>query len=173
MSSIWERICEVFTTLVRPSRRKTRVSFSPSTLHREIIRHTKLSASPNPFFNFLAEVRMKASGGELTHPGCGSMSPRESARIAKTAGRLWNSMSEEQKQPYRNIAFEQRKLKRLRGRRRRSYLTARRRKKRKTPVQCAFLYPPKDSRPSNTSVNNLCGDDDTYSTCSDAPESKI
>uniref|UniRef100_A0A0A1WLV9 High mobility group B protein 4 n=1 Tax=Zeugodacus cucurbitae TaxID=28588 RepID=A0A0A1WLV9_ZEUCU len=143
MSAIWDKMCEVFTLLVRPTRRKTRVTFSPSTLHREIIRHTKLSASTNPFFNFLAEVRMKANGGQLMHPGCGSMSARESARIAKTAGRLWNSMTDEQKQPYRSIAMEQRKLKRLR--RRRSNLTARRRRTPlhcKTPVECKFILPP-------------------------------
>ncbi|XP_036331566.1 uncharacterized protein LOC118743143 [Rhagoletis pomonella] len=185
MSAIWEKICEVFSTLVRPSRRKTRVSFSPSTLHREIIRHTKLSASPNPFFNFLAEVRMKASGGELTRPGCGSMSPRESTRLAKTAGRLWNAMSDEQKQPYRSIAMEQRKLKRLRGRRRRSNLYARRRRKRRSPVQCDFLLPPQNrtksqkdtTRSSNTSISSsTCdgdGNADTGSVCSDGGESKI
>lgn len=134
-------MCEVFTSLVRPTRRKTRrVTFSPSTLHRELIRHLEPSASRNPFFNFLAEVRMKANGGELMQLNCGSMSPRVSARIAKAAGRLWNSMTDEQKKPYRSIAMEQRKLKRLR--RRRSYLTARKRKKRKMPVECKFLLPP-------------------------------
>ncbi|XP_011192071.2 uncharacterized protein LOC105218282 [Zeugodacus cucurbitae] len=141
MSSIWDKMCEVFTSLVRPTRRKTRrVTFSPSTLHRELVRHIQLSASRNPFFNFLAEVRMKANGGQLMHPDCGSMASREMARIAKTAGFLWNSMTDEQKKPYRNIAIEQRKLKRLR--RRRSYLTSRKRKKRKPPVECKCLLPP-------------------------------
>ncbi|XP_039953165.1 uncharacterized protein LOC120770083 [Bactrocera tryoni] len=141
MPSIWDKMCEVFTSLVRPTRRKTRrVTFSPSTLHRELIRHLEHSASRNPFFNFLAEVRMKVNGGELMQSNCGSVSPRVSAHIVKTASRLWNSMTDEQKRPYRTIAMEQRKLKRLR--RRRSYLTARRRKKRKPPVECKFLLPP-------------------------------
>ncbi|XP_054737501.1 uncharacterized protein LOC129243987 [Anastrepha obliqua] len=173
MSSIWEKICEVFTTLVRPTRRKTRVCFSPSTLHREIIRHTRLSASANPFFNFLAEVRMKTNGNES---GSGSMSPRESARMAITAGRLWNSMSEEQKLPYRNIALEQRKLKRLRGRRKRSASTRRRMKKRKSAIQCGFLLPPqsqKDGRSSGSSTHSKCDDNDNADTCSDGTESKI
>ncbi|XP_012155471.1 uncharacterized protein LOC105664654 [Ceratitis capitata] len=178
MSGIWDKICEVFTTLVRPSSRKTRVTFSPSTLHREILRHTKFSACSNPFFNFLAEVRMKAGGGDFTNLGCGSLSPRESARIAKTAGRLWNAMSDEQKQPYRSIAMEQRKLKRLR--RRRSLLTARKRRRRKPPVQCGFLLAPpsqKETRSSSTSVNSVCGEydevDDTSSTCSDGLGGRI
>lgn len=131
MVIIWDKICEIFTTLVRPSRRKTRVTFSPSTLHREIIRHTKLSASANPFFNFLAEVRMKANGDHEINSKP-SMTRRDIVRLAKTAGRLWNSMSDEQKQPYRTIAMEQRKLKRLRGRRRKSIFTSHRRKRKRS-----------------------------------------
>lgn len=111
MSVVWNKICQIFSSLVQPTRRKTRVTFSPSTLHREIVRNTKLKASTNPFFNFLAEVRMKAMDNDSEH----LRTLRDNAKLSQTAGNLWSSMAEEQKEPYRKIAVEQRRLKRLRG----------------------------------------------------------
>ena len=114
MAMILQKICNFFVNLVRPARRPTRVSFSPSTLHREILRQTELSSYSNPFFNFLAEVRLKAQGSQSSPNGAHQLSTRESMRLSKAAGQLWKCMSDDEKLPYRNIATEQRRLKRLR-----------------------------------------------------------
>lgn len=137
MTTIWHNICEVFTNLVKPTRRKTRVTFSPSTLHRELERRIKLSATNNPFFNFLAELRLKTQDSEFTNR---SLSPRDMVRITKTAGHLWQTMSEEEKQPYRKMAMEQRRLKRLK-RKRRSPWTSGKRRRRKSSKSLTHIPP--------------------------------
>ncbi|XP_023307346.2 uncharacterized protein LOC111689075 [Lucilia cuprina] len=130
MTGIWDKICDVFSNLVKPTRRKTRVTFSPSTLQRELERHTKLAATPNPFFNFLAELRLKCKENDDYNNR--SLNQREVVKISKRAGLLWKSMSEEEKQPYRKMAMEQRKLKRLRHRRRSPWTSSSRRRRKKS-----------------------------------------
>ncbi|XP_065370092.1 uncharacterized protein LOC135962214 [Calliphora vicina] len=132
MTTIWHKICEVFTDLVKPTRRKTRVTFSPSTLHRELERRTKLSATNNPFFNFLAELRLKSQDNEFMNR---SLNQRDMVRITKTAGHLWQTMSEEEKQPYRKMAVEQRKLKRLKRKRRSPWFSDKRRRRKRRKSQ--------------------------------------
>ncbi|KAL9915535.1 uncharacterized protein ACN2A1_002157 [Glossina fuscipes fuscipes] len=105
MAWIWEKICSTMDSLVRPTQRKTRVTFSPSTLHRELDRRMSGATSINPFFNFLAEVRIKAQGN--SHRG----------NAPKAAARLWKMMSDDEKRPYRLIAVEEQRLKRLRPKR--------------------------------------------------------
>lgn len=126
MTAIWHKICELFNNLVTPTRRKTRVTFSPSTLQRELQRHTQLAATRNPFFNFLAELRLKSQNNEFNNR---KLNQREMVKMTKTAGTLWKSMSDEEKLPYRNMAMEQRKLKRLKRRRRSPWTSDRRRKR--------------------------------------------
>lgn len=110
MAAIWEKICELFGNLVKPSRRKICVRFSPSTLQRDLQRLTKLSATANPFFNFLAELRLKTQESENNKQ---ILDRREMAKMSKRAAQLWHAMSDEEKQPYRNLALERKKLKRL------------------------------------------------------------
>lgn len=119
VSSYWKYFCDIFSKLVRPSRRKTRVSFSPSTLQREIMLQMQSKATVNPFLNFLAEIRAKAM---MDSPS--PLMPRDYARLSQTAGKLWNSMNEDAKQPYRSLALEQKKLRR----RKRKYVYTSRRK---------------------------------------------
>lgn len=126
MTAIWDKICELFTNLVTPTRRKTRVTFSPSTLQRELQRNTKLAATSNPFFNFLAELRLKSQSNEFNTR---KLDQREMVKLTKVAGTLWKSMSDEEKQPYRNLAMEQRKVKRLRRRKRSPWTSDKRRKR--------------------------------------------
>ncbi|XP_073845085.1 uncharacterized protein [Musca autumnalis] len=111
-STVWNTICEIFSNLVRPTRRKTRVTFTPSTLQRHIMRETRLAATTNPFLNFFAEVRIKAMQD--------SKRPIHVTRLATTSGHLWKEMSDEQKRPYRELAIEQKLKKTRRKRRRRS-----------------------------------------------------
>lgn len=135
-SIVWNSICEIFSTLVRPTTRKTRVTFTPSTLKREILREVRLAATPNPFLNFFAEVRIKAMQESQNHP-------KHLARLAKTAGHMWNDMSEEQKRPYREMALAQKVKKRRRKRRsalftpQRKLQKDRRKRKEKEKKNCA------------------------------------
>ncbi|KAM7343026.1 uncharacterized protein ACRADG_010189 [Cochliomyia hominivorax] len=162
MFCLWDRIYEMFTNLVKPTRRKTRVTFSPSTLHRELQRNTKLLATQNPFFNFLAELRLKIQNNEAEYHNR-SLGQRDMVKITKTAGLLWKSMSEEAKQPYRNMAMEYKKLKRLKGRRRRRTLWTRKKgrryKRRKSLTEITIPIPEiiGDSLLNNNNNNQLLG----------------
>lgn len=128
MAGIWNKVCEIFLSLVQPTRRKTRVTFSPSTLMREIQRNTRLTASTNPFFNFFTELRLKIRDNDINNY---CLTPRDLTRLSKTAGRLWNSMTDEEKAPYRKLALEQRKLKGVSRNRKKSRWTKRKNKRRK------------------------------------------
>lgn len=99
----WENIFSTIDSLAPPTQRKTRVTFN--TLHRELERRLSSPASINPFFNFLAEVGMKAQGS------C------HRANAPTAAGRLWKMMSGDEKQPPLLIAIKKQKLKRLRPKR--------------------------------------------------------
>uniref|UniRef100_A0A1I8Q397 HMG box domain-containing protein n=1 Tax=Stomoxys calcitrans TaxID=35570 RepID=A0A1I8Q397_STOCA len=121
MTGIWTGFCDTLYSLVRLSTRKTRVSFSPSTLQREIEREAKRCPTNNPFLNFLAEVRARAMK-ECPLKG------RDLTRISKTAGKMWKSMGDNEKESYRILARERRRLQGPQRRRRR--LTARKRRRR-------------------------------------------
>lgn len=82
---------------VRVTQHKTRVTFSPSTLHRELEHGTGRAASLNPFLNFLAEVRRKAKGN------------RHHGNPLKVTTHLWKNMSDDEKEPYRTTAIEDKK----------------------------------------------------------------
>ena len=101
MAMILQKICKFFVNLVRPARRPTRVSFSPSTLH--------------------SEERQEPQGSQSSPNGAHQLRTRKSMRL---------SMSDDQNLPYRNIATDQRRLKRLRRhpRRRKRSLSLRHRR---------------------------------------------
>lgn len=111
INMVLDKFWELVLFLIRPSKCRTRVTFSPSTLHRELLRQTKLTPSNNPFFNFLAEMRLKVAANATAF---GPRSLLNCSNLSKTAGHVWKSMSDQEKAPYRMIAIEQRKLKRLR-----------------------------------------------------------
>lgn len=125
---VLDKFWDLVLFLVRPTKCRARVTFSPSTLHREMLRQSKLTPSNNPFFNFLAEMRLKVAANAAAY---GPKSMLNCSNLSKTAGQVWKSMSDLEKAPYRMIAYEQRKLKRLKRPRRRYSVTGRRPRRRK------------------------------------------
>lgn len=131
MDAVFSKFWEYILYAIRPEKRPPRVSFSPSTLHRELIKEKcKLTPSNNPFFNFLGEMRLKMAADEETY---GNLSLHNCSNLSKTAGRIWNHMSEEEKTPYRVIATQQRKLKRLYPQPRKIEKTGKRKRNRRLP----------------------------------------
>uniref|UniRef100_A0A1A9WNW6 HMG box domain-containing protein n=1 Tax=Glossina brevipalpis TaxID=37001 RepID=A0A1A9WNW6_9MUSC len=103
MASIWECVCSLIANIMKRKQRKE-LALSPSSLHRHFQFENGRTPSVNPFFNFLTEVRKKGVQ-------------------SKAAGRLWKCMSDQEKKPYRSIAVQEQKLKRL-GPRRKSIRTS-------------------------------------------------
>lgn len=128
-SLIWNKLCETFSTILRPARKN--VSFSPSVIQREITRYCRQKPSKNAFLNFLAEIR----AGTYTDR-YGQFS-RKSSEMAIKAGCIWNSMKDEEKQPYRAIATEQKQLKRLQRRPRSALYTRKKRRSNTNILVCA------------------------------------
>uniref|UniRef100_A0A1B0C361 HMG box domain-containing protein n=1 Tax=Glossina palpalis gambiensis TaxID=67801 RepID=A0A1B0C361_9MUSC len=91
--SIWNKITKAIACLVNAMKRKTRVTASPSTLRREYQRQTGYAASSNPIFNFYYGVGRK---------------------VCASRGDLWKTMSDDEKESYRTMAKEEKRLKRLR-----------------------------------------------------------
>lgn len=170
VNKMFVKVWEYFLYAIRPEKRPTRVTFSPSTLHRELIKEKcKLTPSNNPFFNFLGEMRLKMAADEETY---GSLNLHNCSTLSKTAGRLWKQMSDEEKAPYRVIATQNRKLKRLNAPPRKiEKKTKRKRCIKVGNAQTSNIMYDNITKPKSSKKKNQCYDlekcNSNFSLCSD------
>lgn len=96
----------LFRTLLRcygatePLPRDRRVSFTASTFAAERERMLRNIASPIPFQNYLNEMRLLA----LDDLGKNHMTLDESAKIRKSANRMWKKLTPKMRSKYRTLA---------------------------------------------------------------------